>query len=48
SGIKLWPCQMTMDVMGIKFGDFIDGVAKPVGAATFLDFAAEADISLFV
>lgn len=48
SGIKLWPCQMTMDVMGIKFEDFIDGVAKPVGAATFLDFAADANISLFV
>ena len=48
SGVKLWPCQMTMDVMGIKFEDFIDGVAKPVGAATFLDFAAEADITLFV
>lgn len=48
SGVKLWPCQMTMDVMGIRKEDFIDGIADPVGAATFLDFAAEADITLFV
>ncbi len=48
SGVKFLPCQMAMDVMGIKFEDFIDGVEKPVGAATALDYALNANTSLFV
>lgn len=48
SGVKLWPCQMTMDMMGIKRQDLIDGLEEPVGAATFLEYASNSDISLFV
>jgi peroxiredoxin family protein len=48
SGVKLWPCQMTMDMMGIKREDLIDGLEEPVGAATFLEYASNSDISLFV
>ena len=48
SGVKLWPCQMTMDMMEIKDSDLIDGLAEPVGAATFLSYAKRAEISLFV
>lgn len=48
SGVKLWPCQMTMDIMGIERKGLIDGLAKPVGAATFLSYAADADITLFI
>ncbi len=47
SGVKLIGCQMTMDVFGFSKDDFIDGVELG-GAATFLEFAAEADIQLFV
>lgn len=47
SGVKLIGCQMTMDVFGFKKEEFIDGV-DVAGAATFLEFAAEADIQLFV
>lgn len=47
SGVKLIACQMTMDVLGIKQEDIIDGVEFG-GAATFMDIAAEAQISLFV
>lgn len=47
SGIKLIACQMTMDVMGYKQSDMIEGVEFG-GAATWLDLAAEADINLFV
>ena len=47
SGVKLIGCQMTMDVFGFKKDDFIDGVDIG-GAATFLEFAADADIQLFV
>lgn len=44
-GIKLIACQMTMDVMGIKREDLIDGL-EVGGAATFLEFASHNAISL--
>ena len=47
SGVKMIGCQMTMDVFGFSKDDFIDGV-EVGGAATFLEFAAESDIQLFV
>ena len=47
SGVKLIGCQMTMDVFGFNKNDFVDGV-NIGGAATFLEFAADADIQLFV
>lgn len=37
--MKLFPCQMTMDLMGIKREDLIDIVEEPVGAATFLEMS---------
>ncbi len=46
-GVKFIGCQMTMDVFGLTKDDFIDGV-EVGGAATFLEFAADADVSLFV
>jgi peroxiredoxin family protein len=45
SGVKLIACQMTMDVMGLDRSHFIDGV-DVAGAATFLDFAFDADVTL--
>jgi peroxiredoxin family protein len=45
SGVKLVACQMSMDVMGIKKEDLIDGV-EVGGAATFLEFASRNAISL--
>jgi peroxiredoxin family protein len=47
-GVKLWPCQMTMDMMDIKRSELIDGLQEPVGAATFLEYASTSDITLFV
>ena len=47
SDVKLIGCQMTMDVFGFEKDDFIDGVDVG-GAATFLEFAAESDIQLFI
>ena len=47
SGVKLIGCQMTMDVFGFSQNDFIDGV-EVGGAATFLEFAADSDIQLFI
>jgi peroxiredoxin family protein len=37
--MKLYPCQMTMDLMGIKREDLFDFVEEPVGAASFLEMA---------
>ena len=45
SGVRLIACQMTVDVMGLQKEDFIDGVELG-GAATFLDFAFDAQVTL--
>ena len=45
--VRLIGCQMTMDVFGFSKDEFIDE-AEVAGAATFLEFAADADISLFI
>lgn len=47
SGVKLIACQMTMDVMGVKQENIIDGVEFG-GAATWLDVAADSQINLFI
>lgn len=47
SGVKLFACSTTMGVMGIREGDLIAG-ADIAGAAAFLDYAAEASVSLFI
>jgi len=43
--VRMIACQMTMDVMGIKKEDLIDGI-EIGGAATFLEFASEDAITL--
>ena len=45
NGVRFIGCQMTMDVMGVKESDLIDGCDLG-GAATFLEFAMDADITL--
>ncbi len=47
-GVKLWPCQMTMDLMGLRREDMIEGLAETVGAATAIQRMAESDIQLFI
>lgn len=47
-GVHMLACQMSMDVLGVKRGDLVPEVEDVVGAATFLDFARDAKISLFV
>jgi peroxiredoxin family protein len=46
--VKLWPCQMTMDLMGLKREDMIDGLDEPAGAATALARMQRSAISLFI
>lgn len=47
-GVHMVACQMSMDVLGIKRDDLIPEVEDVVGAATFLDFAKDAKIQLFI
>lgn len=46
-GVRMIACQMTMDVMGIKKEELIDGV-EIGGAGLFLDYAIDANTSLFI
>ena len=45
--VKLIACQMTVDLFDFERSDFIDNIEYG-GAASFLEFAGSADISLFI
>ena len=47
-GVRLIPCQMTMDLMGVKKEDLIEGLEEPIGAATALLEMKESAIQLFI
>jgi peroxiredoxin family protein len=46
-GVRFFACATTMGVMGVEASDLIEG-CDIAGAAAFLDFAASADVSMFV
>lgn len=46
-GVRMMACQMAMDVMGIVPAELVDGV-EFVGAATYVDSAANARVTLFI
>ena len=46
--VELQACQMTMDLMGYDEEDMYAGVTTGVGAATALEFMADADIQLLI
>ena len=48
TGVRLIPCAMTVEVFGYKNSDFIKEAEAACGAATFIDWAMDADISLFI
>jgi len=45
--VKMVGCQMTVDLFDFTHDNFIDGVEYG-GAATFFEFAGEADITLYI
>ena len=47
-GVRLIPCQMTMDLLGLERDDLIDGLEEPIGAATALAEMRDAAVSLFI
>jgi peroxiredoxin family protein len=47
SGVRLFACNTTLRVMNISRDDLIEGV-EHAGSPAFLDYAAEADVQLFI
>jgi peroxiredoxin family protein len=47
-GVEFMPCQMTMDMFGLKREDMIDGLGEPVGAATVIELFNNGAASLFI
>jgi peroxiredoxin family protein len=47
-GVRIAPCQMTMDLMGLTREDLIDGLEDPLGAAAAVAEMKNADIQLFI
>jgi peroxiredoxin family protein len=47
-GVEFIPCQMTMDMFGLKPEDMIEGMSEPVGAATVIGLMTENSIPLFI
>jgi len=46
--LKIYACSPTMEMFGVKKEDLIPEIDEIAGAATFLDLAADADITLLV
>jgi len=46
-GVRLVPCQMTMDLLGLRPEDMIDGLDEPAGATSMLLEAQDA-VTLFI
>jgi peroxiredoxin family protein len=46
-GVKIYACNTSMEMMGIKKEDLIDGITV-LGAAAFLDIGTDSDMQLFI
>lgn len=47
-GVEMWPCRMTMDLLGITPEQMVPGLSEPAGAATALERMSKSRISLFI
>jgi peroxiredoxin family protein len=46
--VDLWPCEMSMELLGLRHDQLLDGVGEPVGAATALSAMSRSQINLFI
>ena len=46
--VKFYPCEMSMNVMGLKKEDFIDECQDVIGAVSYLAIAKESEVNLFI
>lgn len=47
-GVKFYPCEMSMTVMGLKKEDFIDDCDEVIGAVSYLSDAKDSAVNLFI
>jgi peroxiredoxin family protein len=47
-GVRMYGCQMTMDIMEIPQEALIDGVREPVGVGFMLGEAQESQVQFFI
>ena len=47
-GVKIMPCQMSMDVLEVGVDKMIPAATAPVGAATFVEEAVHSKATLFI
>ncbi|OGO37516.1 MAG: hypothetical protein A2147_03065 [Chloroflexi bacterium RBG_16_57_8] len=47
-GVKMYPCQMSMEVMEIGRGDLIDEISDPCGVAAMLEMSDHSRQTLFI
>ena len=47
-GVEFIPCQMTMDMFGLKPEDMIEGMSEPAGAATVIGLLTGDSTPLFI
>ena len=47
-GVKMYGCQMTMDVMEIPRESMIDTVGEPVGVGFFIEQSQQSETTLFI
>lgn len=47
-GVKFYPCEMSMTVMGLKKEDFIPECGDVIGAVSYLSMAKNTGINLFI
>lgn len=47
-GVKFYPCEMSMTVMGLTKDDFIDECGDVIGAVSYLAIAKDSNVNLFI
>ena len=47
-GVEFVPCQMSMEMFGIRYEDLMEGMGEPVGAATYLGYLDDGAKPLFI
>ncbi len=47
-GVKFYPCEMSMTVMGLTKADFIDECHDVIGAVSYLAIAKDSSVNLFI
>jgi peroxiredoxin family protein len=47
-GVKFYPCEMSMSVMGLRKEDFLDECQDVIGAVSYLAIAKNSEVNLFI